>query len=904
MSERKLEVVVDNVEKQYLDETIIFNNDIQYDDTIDVSNFDFSDNDRWLLEPVECSPETTVHDLYAWLRNSSETSSQNTSPATKRFTDTRTFTRPKKRNTRMSFESIMEALPPHLQNACKIRDKEFHNFYQSPNKTNDKKEGIPFMLKGTMEANRYNPDENLITSGQESMEAFLNMSQSKGIDSFINLGEPDFGDTLMNVSHPSVLYSSVISMNNDNMLYNIDYNSGINSDTFSHPTMDKCQFIKVKNPKVNLESTFVSKFNDKTIVKNKDKNKMSINNTYTSEPRNTEIMNIKDICNIDTDNDTLSTLINEGIETTNENALSSTYTNPSDLNITVSKSKSNDARNSLDITYQCVEVKEDQEEEEKKVPPEMTIKNKFDSYEENIHVGSNAEETATNSRTILPVQNNCINSIPQLPVSYSNHSSKQDNVLNSTFTSINKNINQYQSTCANPTSLPSEEIPSLRRELLTEIQRSGKYKLHSVYSNTTDESCTQLKTNENINVTYDSNIIQRSNIPVENKYNTYRKQPSKEQSNSKNELSDCNIVTTSTQKDNTQNRKFYTFTKKTANINGKSNMEIVEQSLPPPNSNIDETFCKPVSKAPKKKLHAPKKLSKLPQFLQNSNPNLLSNSIKTINATGYSYLPNVRQIKGTCVNRMEGIPTAMTTKSYSLGKLRSGSEQRLPHVDINTTFQKPNSGGSTESIDSTQSAHSAPDLDDRLSMCSDSSHNSYNVCTTNMEQLPPIVYMQKECTKHQSTPKPKKQILRNNWIDDLKDLPSPISKNHVEETESNSSSPLSIDSSVKTSSPIISPTESSQTINNNGENKISSNLEEKEQENAVSLVKQTTNKLTNTTETKTRLRQPSNWNTGNKPANVASGIPRPQSRIPALRFVRPNVKTTTTTQGDLKKGYL
>lgn len=52
-------------------------------------------------------------------------------------------------------------------------------------------------------------------------------------------------------------------------------------------------------------------------------------------------------------------------------------------------------------------------------------------------------------------------------------------------------------------------------------------------------------------------------------------------------------------------------------------------------------------------------------------------------------------------------------------------------------------------------------------------------------------------------------------------------------------------------------------------------------------------------ENKTRLRQPTNWNTGSKPAAVISGIPRPASRIPALRFVRPNAKTT---QADLRKG--
>nr|XP_050868351.1 putative uncharacterized protein DDB_G0277255 [Vespula vulgaris] len=885
MSERKVEVI-ENVEKQYFDESLA----IQYDDTIDVSTFDFSDADRWLSEPVQCSSKTTVYDLHAWLRNSSEMSFQNIPTVNKRFTDTRTFTRPKKRNSRMSFESIIEALPPHLQGACKIRDKESQNLYQSTykNQTNEKKEAVPFMLKATMGANHYVPDDSLITSGQESMEAFLNMSQSKGIDSFINLVEPDFGDTLMNVSHPSVLYSSITSLTNDNTLHNADYECAINSDNFSHPMMDKCQFIKTKTPKLNLEATFLSKFNEKTILENKNKDKVSINNTFISEPRNTEKMNINDIYNIDIHNDMSLTSMNAEIEEISANVLSSTFTNPRDLNITVIKSESNKTKNSLDTTYQCVNVKEEKKN--------AMVTNTLDSYEQNVNTDSNEEEATTQCSNImvLPVQNNCIVSVPQIPVSYSNHSSKHENLLNSTFTSMNKNTNQYQSICMNPTSSSSEETPSLRRELLTEVHRSGKYKLHSVYSNTSDESCTQLKTNENIDVTYDSNLIQKSNIPIENKYNTYKKQSPKDQSNSKNGLSDCNIVTC-TQQD-LQSRKFYTFTKKTSSINGKNNIEATEQP-----SNMDATFCKPVSKPPKKKLHAPKKLSKLPQFLQKSNPNLLSNPTKTIDTTGFSYLPNVRQVKGSCINTMKAIANPMTNISYSLGKLRSGSEQRLPHVDINTTFQKPNSGGSTESIDSTQSAHSAPDLDDRLSMCSDSSHNSYNVRTTNMEQLHQIVYTQEEGSKRESTPKPKKQILRNNWIDELKDLPSPISKNNVEEIESNSSSPLSIDSTVKTSSPIISPTGSSQTINSNGEHKMSNNLEEKEQENAIGVVKQTTNKLTNMTENKTRLRQPSNWNTGNKPAGIVSGIPRPPSRIPAFRFVRPNIKTT---QGDLKKGCL
>ena len=53
-------------------------------------------------------------------------------------------------------------------------------------------------------------------------------------------------------------------------------------------------------------------------------------------------------------------------------------------------------------------------------------------------------------------------------------------------------------------------------------------------------------------------------------------------------------------------------------------------------------------------------------------------------------------------------------------------------------------------------------------------------------------------------------------------------------------------------------------------------------------------------ENKTRLRQPTNWNMGSRSANPISAIPRPPSRIPAPRFVRPTVKNI---QGDIKRGY-
>lgn len=96
--------------------------------------------------PSQCSTESTIRDLYAWLKTEPELDVRSTKHdnialiyplnilsfiynliiqvlltiATKfnmyldnkKCIDTRTFTRPKKRSARMSFESIFEGLPP------------------------------------------------------------------------------------------------------------------------------------------------------------------------------------------------------------------------------------------------------------------------------------------------------------------------------------------------------------------------------------------------------------------------------------------------------------------------------------------------------------------------------------------------------------------------------------------------------------------------------------------------------------------------------------------------------------------------------------------------------------------------------------------------------------------------
>lgn len=119
-----------------------------------------------LYMPPQCPTESAIHDLYAWLKTKPELDVRSTKHdnialicllnilsllfnliirvllaiATKfniyldnkRCIDTRTFTRPKKRSTRMSFESIFEGLPPSTTNIQKLQDMDIENVCCSP----------------------------------------------------------------------------------------------------------------------------------------------------------------------------------------------------------------------------------------------------------------------------------------------------------------------------------------------------------------------------------------------------------------------------------------------------------------------------------------------------------------------------------------------------------------------------------------------------------------------------------------------------------------------------------------------------------------------------------------------------------------------------------------------------
>ncbi|XP_043259484.1 uncharacterized protein LOC122401430 isoform X1 [Colletes gigas] len=886
MSESKVDAEI--VGKQYTNDASL----IDTVEIIDVFTFDFSDTDCWLYIPPEYQTQTTVQNLHAWLRSEPDLILS----GNRRSIDTRTFTRPKKRSSRINFESILENLSPTVANTWKTSCLNcFSNIEEDLSKHLDipnakKEETIPLMLKMTPVTNlSLLSDETMAGSGQESMEVFLNMSRSKGIDSFINLMEPGLGDPLMNVSQPSVFYSSITSLPRDDSLHNAEYVKEEETINLTH--LNGHQVDRHKDTtNLNINETF-SMNND--VDNNKSYCLSSVEKIFTNKSNINKQMELNETYK--TVSKTLLPSSSDKIKhgTTN---LSSTFVNKGDENTKLlqSENSAGKADNSLilDATYCTAETA--------KTDTDTSLIVKSDTCEDKnqaCDLQNNAVCSVSGNLiepSIVPVNcsfsfmnDNALDSTFKLPIALGNQSTPKNlDALNSTFKMSNKEPTRvYNTVFGSNFKAPT----SLRKELLAEIHRSGDHKLDCTFNHASNEVCGEKAKQEIVHEVPDQNI--RNEIPVENKYNTYKKESSVNKTNTRTEIvSDKGACIPSS-----QDKKYYTFTKKNNAHGGKTDMENTESS-----KDVDTTFVKPLPKLQKKKQHIPRMLSKLPQFLQKSNPNLVCNSLKTVNMTGCMNPSSIGYMKGSQPNIVRDVEKSLANKLYSLGKMKSGSEQRL--LELNTgvgELQMMGAGGSTESIESTQSAHSAPDLDDRLSTCSDSSHNSYTVQPMNIEQLHQIVRMQEESLKQDAMPQLNNRVLENNWVDIEKDLPSPIMKNGINSCESNSSSPLSTDSNMKTSSPILSPTRSNQSINTD-DHPMEHVLKE-QTETGIMNKTEVFNKPTMKIENRTRLRQPTNWNTGNRTSNTMSAIPRPQSRIPGPRFVRPIVKNT---QGDVKRGYM
>ncbi|XP_046431490.1 uncharacterized protein LOC124185111 isoform X1 [Neodiprion fabricii] len=821
MSERQINTA-ENMSNSYCVDEV---QPLDVSDIIDVSAFDFSDDERWLHVCANCSAEGNVQDLNSWLGDGLELDLEENEAlnGTRRSIDTRTFTRHKKRNNRLSFESIIEALSPPASNVWK-RSPALAGTNVNMNKeislTNSEKESVPAMLNPTSSQVRSGI---LGSSGQESMEAFLNLSQSKGIDSFINLTEPEFADPLMNVSQPSELGCSLMNMSKESLSHQ---ESIVDSQILTNSMMKTSMFGDISDINDFNDETFLKEFENNVTIKNRN---ACGDNTFTTNY--------------------------QSLEKENEKSLFNTFTRRSATSL---------PRHSLpiEINKQTINTIFTSSPVEN-IDLDETLTN-IQSHDSKLPNGLNS--TFLSQKQTLETVNITLN----LNHDFTNHTSSGDQDLRSDFSS-DDNIHCNRALSLGTINSTFNGPTDLRRELLEQVHRSAEQNLDSTYSHITE--------------------VPSEDISAINHNNTYRKKSPKLRV-SQNESASPDIPTRQN-----SDKKYYTFTKKTNMADLKAKIE----NEPSP-ERLDSTFAKPPISNYQKKLQAPRVLSKLPQLFQKSNPNLATNSMRTFDMHRYSNVPNSKYARPCQPSIPRNVEGSLVNKLMPLGRLKSGSEQRLLEVGGNVKeFRSKGASGSTESIESTQSAHSAPDLDDRLSICSDSSHTSYNLQLINSAQLHYIAGLQEQSLKQISTPKPNRRVLENNWMEAEKDLPSPILKGACQENEHSSSQ--TVTRAVKNSSPLLEPVGSSLEAIGTSENHINDvpcvttyqgqNNLSKKPEMLVRPMKHAA------IENKTRLRAPTNWGAPNRTSSVGSGIPRPASRIPAPRFSRPSYANNQT---EWKKG--
>ncbi|XP_012255732.2 uncharacterized protein LOC105685866 isoform X1 [Athalia rosae] len=804
---------------------------IDADDIIDVAAFDFTDEQRWLCVAANCPPEGRVQNLHDWLVNGpaldlDESESLN---GTRKSIDTRTFTRPKKRSNRLSFESIIEALSPSVENVWQRPSPTIEG--SNPQMENEvisitnRRESVPAMLKLTpAAAASFSAKSGVFNgSGQESMEAFLNSSQSKGIDSFINLTEPEFSDALMNVSQPSDLSSSLADTSKESLPHG---ESIVDSQILTESMMKTSMFGDVSDSKDFNDETFLKSFENNTTLK---KSNIDENDTLSTDFKTTQIANL---------NSTFNTFTRRSASSLPRQSL------PLDIE-----------KQTINTTFTSI-----------------PIDNKVDLDETLIKSPSHDNKLSNGLRGTLMSQQQTLETINitlDLNHGLSDHTCDRDADIEPNFSSI-ENIN-IDTTISHATMNPIFNGPTaLRRELLEQVQRSSEQILDSTYSHTVED--------------------RMSDISTINHNNTYRKNPSKIRNIDPNKPANFGVPISHNDK------KYYTFTKKT-NVN----VPKADLQSQPSLESLDNTFCKPASNY-QKKLRAPRVLSKVPQLFQKSNPNLATNSLRSFDARRCSNIPNSNYGRGGQSDVPRNVEGTLINKLLPLGRLKSGSEQRLLDVGGSIKeFYSKGACGSTESIESTQSAHSAPDLDDRLSVCSDSSQPSYNSRVINSAQLHYIARLQEESLKQISTPKPNRRVMENTWVETEKDLPSPILKG-----ASNQRNPdITASHTVKTSSPILSPVSSSTQPVGTAANYVTDMpnvVTYQGQNNIIRKPEMLVRPMKHTgLESKTRLRAPTNWSVPTRMSGAGSGIPRPASRIPGPRFSRPN---HSNNQTDWKKGCL
>ncbi|XP_015119222.1 uncharacterized protein LOC107042619 [Diachasma alloeum] len=791
--------------------SITYSSTFLNDDIIDISRLDLEDEETWLLQSNKS--ELSCCDLRSWLRRdfhegctkpNNNITNDNTELGLS--IDTRTFTRCKKKMAKLNFDCIKETtLPGVIYNDSESSLKKMKINWKEEETRNE--DSIPAMLRQSLTGIILPSSVN----AQESLEAFLDMSQSKCIDSFINMAEPEFNDSLMNISRPSFLQTTMSnhSMHSICGMTNIEMaDSQILTDSMMQTSMFNEMDGDIVN--VNLSQTIDKNWLDSSAAATVLKDISANDGDKTFTPIDFQ----REISNIDNQHQHLCS-INKTF-----NRLPSS--DSSNLSRTITDSEK---------SWTCLNT---------------------------IEQAKNFNKTFSSNSSFSKISLNSTFKTPGYDDEIKNNIIEQEDEMSS-------NTTYVAATANDEVTFPFTQYTE---EPTTIAQNNEPTSLDVTYSKRD-----VIMLNESINniiklsPSTEDEIYQGQNdgMPV-NRYQTYRKSTAINKIDSVNKL---------------------------ANPIGKIPLNYDENYRGKSMEILDKLSSKTLdSQQIYTKLNGPKSLSRLPQTLQKSNPNLRSHNStfakgKTTTTTTTTKITRQSKFGFQSIGRgiMKNGQPIVSNRLTNLAKVQ-GAE-----------FDKTHTRNSNESIESTLSTYSGPDFDDGLSTCSDGSHHlNCEKSTNSAEQLYKIVGMQEEKLSQESTPKADRKILDNTWIASGTDLPSPILKNN-EILDNQVTCSDNLDTVIQTSSPLISPGESLQTFPQNQANHIADDEKIMKMDKSLPL-----NKLSSVFkpapnhENKTDgVRLPVS-----RSSNLPSGIPRPASRIPAPRFSRTNAQVKS--QNNIKKG--
>ncbi|XP_066586245.1 uncharacterized protein [Prorops nasuta] len=908
------------------------------DDSIDISN-DILEipsldlDDKWLYEPSSSFSDSKVNDLYVWLRNGKDSHLQD-GESDMKYVDTRTFTRPKRKCLRKSFEGIIEQTGSSFRHTPKsnidvlsedeisiLTDEKLS--LQTELNITDILES-PTILKKSVDSLLHLPDriieepglvkskysmlpttssENEIKSGlrKTSVDSMDSMAKPNFIvsglvpdrislvskDIFTDL--TDYSD-IMSMSQPSILYSSIISTG-DNSLYSsrTEVSSSIETNSF----ISELQNIQKMNP-LYSNDTFIKDSNsfinemDQTLIAPKDieKENKSPHLQLDSTIDGNEILSINKtdkIKSIQTLERFREINISSDIEQFKQDGTSQHFPETEFLNETYNAQPVDETKfaetATKEINFKLIDainpsgLKQSDECVMKKMDTsgysQPIINLKFSPNEDkNIDKTTLIEERIMNETFF---SNDDMKLNPRIEFNQQDEedlakcSQKLQLISDETFSQTNSSFTSFvQFEPSNSTFI--QDTPQLNLNDVTFCQEDNR----ETISNSTFLASTENKFN-----TYRV----KSNI-LKDKKNVC---PVKESKNEQITVEDSLMVvpkhmdvTIAKGLQKPFDKRFHTFTRKTEN-NSVKKSKMSEENAQTKRNNIQEAQA----------------LSRLPQFLKRSVPNLAlrpsnflipsetftsgsENSLEGIKRPVQVTHDNIKVLhdhnkrmpkeniteskytKGSQIKQCQGIKQVENFPNH-LKKMNSGSEHRLldmKRLENNSQF---NIHSSTDSIDSLQSTHSAPDLNDRIGevegLISYSRLRGKSICTNGLMESTPKVRKPPNETSH--------RVSGN--------LPSPIldSNTNACKIASNDRG----DTKVFASSSPIDNTEFQSSTLCNAETEMKA--KEKECKN-IEREKQKTNK----DEIKSKLRQPVNRNI----PRPTSGIPRPASRIPALRL--------------------